>query len=45
MLMVACIVTSKGLFQLLASAFAADARRVDVLRKRAPSMHRLDAAD
>lgn len=45
MLMVACIVTSKGLFQLLAAAFADDARRVDVLRKPAPSMHRLDAAD
>lgn len=45
MLIVACIVTSKGLFQLLASAFAADARRVDVLRKRAPSIHRMDAAD
>jgi hypothetical protein len=39
-LMIACTLTSKGLFQLLASAFAADARRVDVLRSRQPSLNR-----
>lgn len=45
MLMIVCTLTSTGLFQLLARAFAADARRVDVLRKRQPSIDRIDAAD
>jgi len=45
MLMVACTATSTGLFQMLATAFAADARRVDVLRKRQPSLHYTDGVD
>lgn len=44
-LMIACTLTSKGLFQLLASAFAEDARRVDVLRNRQPSLHRASGID
>lgn len=44
-LMVACTLTSKGLFQLLAAAFAPDARRVDVLRSRQPSLHRASGID
>lgn len=44
-LMVACTLTSKGLFQLLAAAFAPDARRVDVLRNRQPSLHRASGID
>lgn len=45
MWMVACTLTSTGLFQLLAAAFAADARRVDVMRKRQPSLNYADGMD
>ncbi|PIE05864.1 MAG: hypothetical protein CSA75_02530 [Sorangium cellulosum] len=45
MMMVACALTSKGLFQLLARAFAEDARRVDVLRKRQPSLRQLEGEE
>ncbi|MFW5739621.1 MAG: hypothetical protein ACOC1F_04580, partial [Myxococcota bacterium] len=44
-LMVACTLTSTGLFHLLAAAFAMDARRVDVLRKRQPSLHYTEQVD
>jgi hypothetical protein len=37
-LMVGCVLMSKGLFQLLVAAFAADARRVDVLRRSRGSL-------
>ena len=41
----ACTLTSLGLFQLLASAFAKEARQVDVLRKRQPSIHKMESLD
>jgi hypothetical protein len=44
-LMIAAGLASKGLFALLASAFAADARRVDVMRVRQPSLNRASGMD
>jgi hypothetical protein len=41
----ACTLTSLGLFQLLASAFAKDARQVDVLKNRQPSLHKVESMD
>jgi hypothetical protein len=44
-LMIAAGLASKGLFALLASAFATDARRVDVMRVRQPSLNRASGTD
>lgn len=44
-LIIAAALATKGLFALLASAFAADARRVDVLRVRKPSLNRASGTD